>query len=83
MLKNKRPTCREIECFACEDTFSGWKCNILEAKTKHEDCPFFKTVAQARKDREEAVQHLRDIGRYDLIEKYNVHHLEENGVVLA
>lgn len=80
MLKNKKPTCHECDCFANSE---GWKCDILEARTKHQECPFFKTVAQARKDREEAVQHLRNIGRYDLIEKYNVHHLEENGVVLA
>ena len=46
-------------------------CNVLSDTTfKHRDCPFYKTVEQCDQERIQALQRLYDIGRPDLVVKY-------------
>lgn len=48
----------------------GANCRLLSSQIDKPECPFYKTDETMKKDREKAHQHLLDIGRYDLIEKY-------------
>jgi len=48
----------------------GVHCKLLSSQVEASDCPFYKTQEQAEKDRLAAHQRLKDIGRFDLIEKY-------------
>lgn len=64
------PTCGmgEPDCFALD--LKG-RCTVLEnTDFRCSRCPFYKTVDQFVAERISPFQHLRDIGRDDLIMKY-------------
>lgn len=48
----------------------GSHCKLLTEQINKADCPFYKTHDDVEKGRKEAHKHLVDIGRLDLIEKY-------------
>ena len=60
------PKCSQSDCFANQ---CGTRCNILTENPSY-PCSFYKTPAELEIQRQEAHQHLKDIDRYDLIEKY-------------
>ena len=59
--------CNRQNCFG---NVCGVRCTILTEHSTEQQCPFFKTRDQVDKDREDAHKHLLDIGRGDLIHKY-------------
>ena len=60
------PKCSQSDCFGNK---CGVRCNVLTSNPSN-PCPFYKTNVEVEIGRQEAHQHLKDIDRYDLIEKY-------------
>lgn len=59
--------CYRENCFGNK---CGVRCEILTEHSTERECPFFKTQEQVETERKQAHQHLIDIGRRDLIKKY-------------
>ena len=69
--------CRELSCFANKDGY----CNALNnTDFGMRQCPFYKEKEDAVTEQLDALQHLIEAGRYDLIEKYRGV-LEELGIL--
>jgi len=62
----KTTRCDKQTCFACRTDH----CQVLQEAIRDRPCPFYKTDFQLEEGRMEARQHLKDIGRDDLIEQY-------------
>lgn len=70
-MKTQRCSHYHIDCAHAV----GSHCKLLNSQINAADCPFYKTDEELEAGRKEAHQHLVDIGRYDLIEKYEFNKL--------
>ena len=61
------PRCNKADCFQNQ---MGKECRLLSSQIKGHECPFFKTQEQVDEERKAAHDHLVEIGRRDLIEKF-------------
>ena len=59
--------CNRMDCFGNK---CGARCEILTECRDTDNCTFFKTDVQVNEERAAAHKHLKDIGREDLIRKY-------------
>lgn len=60
-----KPRCNRFECFANK---CGVYCEILTERP--DECSFYKTLDQVEQERFETHKRLKNIGREDLIKKY-------------
>lgn len=65
MARDFKPVCDKLDCFAN-------KCTLCEILTDYprQPCPFYQTDAQVDDGRIAAHNRLFDMGRHDLIYKY-------------
>ena len=61
------PKCTKGDCFQNK---CGVRCQLLKEHSGSMTCPFYKTYEQVEIERQETHKKLVDMGRYDLIEKY-------------
>ena len=61
---------RHEDCFQALGIGNNVRCKILIDPIAGGECPFYKTEAQVDEERMIAHEHLKQIGRYDLIEQY-------------
>jgi hypothetical protein len=59
--------CTKASCF---QNHLGKECKLLSSPIKNHECPFYKTQEKVDAERKTAHELLFDIGRIDLIEKY-------------
>lgn len=61
-----KPRCNRADCFQNK---LGVVCDLLMEHAGN-PCPFYKTIPEAEVGKIEAHRRLVDLGRFDLIEKY-------------
>ena len=62
-----KPICNKVDCFRNK---CGMYCDLLDDYPSKEPCPFYKTDAEAENGYIAAHNRLLDMGRLDLIRKY-------------
>jgi len=65
-MASVRPRCTKMDCFQNK---CGRACELLNAPPS-QPCPFYKTVEEVDRGRQEAHKKLADAGRFDLIQMY-------------
>jgi hypothetical protein len=74
-MANLTVRCLKPDCFANK---CGTMCSILTESIKRKACPFYKTQEQYEADKKTAHDRLEEMGRYDLIDQYELNPKRRN-----